>query len=478
MGALKYGEIRRVSRLERVAGTREHRRIMTLSRRELLRLGSAATGALAAAQALGCTAPQQSAPATPPAAPAGTPASTPLEGPAGPDWDAIRAEFDLSDEYVHLASLLIASHPRVVRRAIEEHRRALDTNPADYLHRRWALQADGIDEDGEEQVMRAAARYLETEPDLVALTDSTTMGLAMVYNGVAIRPDQEILTTEHEHGATQLSLEFRARRTGCAMRTISLYDDAATVDAAGLVRALVDQIRPETRVVAITWVHSRSGVKLPVARIAAEIAARNQGRSTENRILLCVDAVHGFGIEDVTMADLGCDFFVAGCHKWLFGPRGTGIIWAPRHAWEQCLPTIPSFSGPVKQTPGRMMTPGGFHSFEHRWALAPAFDFHLAIGKAHVQARTHALATQLKRGLAAIPGVRLLTPMSDELSSSIIVFQVAGKTSEEVERALHARGIIATITPRQPNYPRLAPGILNTPEEMERTIEAVRALAR
>jgi selenocysteine lyase/cysteine desulfurase len=450
---------------------------MTLSRRELLRMGGAATGALAAAQTLGCAGPQQSTPAAPAGAPDSAPDRRPLGGPAGPDWDAIRAEFDLSDDYVHLASLLIASHPRVVRRAIEEHRRALDANPADYLHRRWAMQREGIDEDGEEQAMRAAARYLDTDPALIALTDSTTMGLALVYNGLAIRPDQEILTTEHEHGSSKFSLELRAQRTGCPMRTISLYDDPATVDAAGLVRALVDQIRPETRVVAITWVHSRSGVKLPVGRIAAEIAARNQGRSAENRILLCVDGVHGFGIEDVTMADLGCDFFVAGCHKWLFGPRGTGIIWAPSHAWEQCLPTIPSFSTPVEQTPGRRMTPGGFHSFEHRWALAPAFDFHLAIGKAHIQARTHALATQLKRGLAAIPGVRLLTPMSDELSSSIIVFQVAGKTSEQVEQELHARGIIATITPRQPNFPRLTPGILNTPEEMERTIAAVAAVA-
>jgi hypothetical protein len=247
-----------------------------------------------------------------------------------------------------------------------------------------------------------------------------------------------------------LASHLRAQRTGCPVRTIPLYDEPAAVDAAGLVRALVDQIRPETRLVAITWVHSRSGVKLPVARIAAEIAARNHGRSTERRILLCVDAVHGFGIEDVTMAQLGCDFFVAGCHKWLFGPRGTGIIWAPPHAWEQCLPTVPSFSTPVRQTPGRRMTPGDFHSFEHRWALAPAFDFHLAIGKSHVQARPHALASQLERGLAAIPGVRVLTPMSDELSSGIAVFQVAGKTSEEVERALHARAIIATITPGSP----------------------------
>jgi hypothetical protein len=25
---------------------------------------------------------------------------------------------------------------------------------------------------------------------------------------------------------------------------------------------------------------------------------------------------------------LGCDAFAAGTHKWLFGPRGTGFVWA------------------------------------------------------------------------------------------------------------------------------------------------------
>ena len=42
------------------------------------------------------------------------------------------------------------------------------------------------------------------------------------------------------------------------------------------------------------------------------------------------------------------------------------------------------------------MTPGGFHSFEHRWALAEAFAFHRAIGKRRVADRTRELATDLK----------------------------------------------------------------------------------
>ena len=48
--------------------------------------------------------------------------------------------------------------------------------------------------------------------------------------------------------------------------------------------------------------------------------------------------MHGFGVEDATMADLGCDVFVAGCHKWIFGPRGTGLVWAKKEAWERMRP--------------------------------------------------------------------------------------------------------------------------------------------
>ena len=33
--------------------------------------------------------------------------------------------------------------------------------------------------------------------------------------------------------------------------------------------------------------------------------------------------------------------FVAGCHKWLWGPRGTGLVWAKPAAWERMSPVIP-----------------------------------------------------------------------------------------------------------------------------------------
>jgi selenocysteine lyase/cysteine desulfurase len=69
----------------------------------------------------------------------------------------------------------------------------------------------------------------------------------------------------------------------------------------------------------------------------------NSGREAGREVLLCVDGVHGFGIEDVSFAELGCDFLMAGCHKWLFGPRGTGIIAASRRGLDNISAIIPSF---------------------------------------------------------------------------------------------------------------------------------------
>ena len=163
---------------------------------------------------------------------------------------------------------------------------------------------------------------------------------------------------------------------------------------------------------AVTWVHSSTGVKLPLRAIADALRPLNASRPPAERVLLCVDGVHGLGVENVTLPELGCDFFVAGCHKWLFGPRGTGLVWGRDEAWERVRPTIPSFSG---GGPAGELTPGGFHSFEHRWALSEAFAFHRAIGKARVAARIHDLSRRVKDGLTALPHVTLYTPRADAL---------------------------------------------------------------
>jgi len=396
-------------------------------------------------------------------------------------WGQVRSEFEGSDEYADLSALLIASHPRQVRDAIERYRREIDRNPTLYLqkHNR-TLQAGA---------RNAAAAYLDADADDIALTDSTTMGLALLYSGLRLGRGDEVLTTTNDYYATHESLRAAAARSGAKVRKIPLYEHGEDVSAGALVQRIARAISPATRAVALTWVHSSTGLKVPVALVAEEIARVNRQRNESARVFLCVDGVHGFGVEDATMNALGADFFAAGCHKWLFGPRGTGILWGRREAWAAVRPTIPSFvdgaaweawmegEDPPGPSTASRVTPGGFKAFEHVWAVREAFEFHLAIGKSKVAARTHALARQLKEGLAGMPHVRLITPMADELSAGIVCFDVDGLTPPQVVKRLLERNIIATFTPYARTHARLTPCIRNTEAEMEAALRAVRELA-
>jgi selenocysteine lyase/cysteine desulfurase len=384
------------------------------------------------------------------------------------DWDAVRGLFSLNPDVLQFGGLYLASHPAPVQQAIDAHRHGLDDNPVDYLHQQGPQL--------EAAVLRAAAAYLGGSPTDIALTDSTTMGLGLLYGGLQLGAGQEIVTTQHDFYATHEALRLGAARSGATVRMISLYQDPSSASADEIVQAVAQGLGERTRLLAVTWVHSSTGLKLPLRRIADLVASINAQRDPGERVLLSVDGVHGFGVEDVAVADLGVDFFVTGCHKWLLGPRGTGLVWGRGEgAWSTFEPTIPTFGD--GRSPGSRNTPGGFHSFEHRWALAPAFDLHRQLGRAQVSARIHALNRQLKSGLARLPGVRLRTPMNDDLSAGLVCFEVDGLSAQAVVDRLHARGIIATVTPYATSYARLAPGLLNSPDEVDAVLGAVGALA-
>jgi len=383
------------------------------------------------------------------------------------DWGAVRDLFPLDRAWLHFGGLFLASHPAPVREAIEAHRAGLDANPVHYYQRQGPA--------AEAAVLRTAASYLGASPTEIALTDSTTMGLGLLYAGLALRADQDILTTEHDFFATHAALSTLAARTGASVRRVRLYRDLASVSADEIVAAVVGALRPNTRVVAVTWVHSSTGLKLPIRAIADALAEVNRERADADRALLCVDGVHGLGVEDETVGSLGADFLVAGCHKWLFGPRGTGFVWGHPRAWPAASPTIPSFGSGGGPASG--MTPGGFHSFEHRWALDRAFALHEELGKSRVAARIHALNAQLKDGLAGLPHVTLYTPRDASLSAGLACFDVAGLRPDAAVARLNARHIIATTTPYSPSYARLAAGLLTTPDEVETVLREVRALA-
>lgn len=382
--------------------------------------------------------------------------------PPGDSWAGFRQLFTQDPDYLHFSNFLVTSHPKPVRDAIDRYRAQIDRNPG--LAMDWDLQETWKREG---QVREWAGRYLNAKPGQIALTGSTSEGLAMIYGGIQVRPDQEILTTVHEHYATEYSLDFRVRKQGTQVRKIKLFEDANRVSVDEVLGSIKRNIRPNTRVLGMTWVQSGSGVKLPIGEIGKLVDEHNRNRDDKDRILYVVDGVHGFGVENLDFPDMHCDFFIAGTHKWMFGPRGTGLICARSEQNTYVTPMVPTFS--QDNNFATTMTPGGYHAFEHRWALDEAFKLHLQLGKAQVQARIHQLNDELKGQLLAHPQIELVTPRSPALSAGFTFFRVKGQDSGEVAAHMMKNRVVIDAVERDVGpVVRTSPGLLNTSTEIQR----------
>jgi len=409
-----------------------------------------------------------------------TPAASDLS-----NWAAVKTLFPLARDKAHFAGFFIASHPKPVSDAIQAFRRAIDENPYYQVdHRMFESQTGNV----LAGVCQSAAKYMDAKPEEIALTQNTTTGLALVYHGLPLGPGDEILVTEHDHFSHHEAVRTAALRAGATTRRVSLYEDASKVTTDDVVARIEKAIRPEKRVLGVTWVHSSTGVRLPIRAIAFLVAQVNAQRDATKPLLLVVDGVHGFGCIDESAADLGADFFCAGTHKWMFAPRGTGVLWGRADRWPLIRPTIPSFADLALyeawlkgETPGpttaAMVSPGGFQAYEHQWAMGAAFEMHAKMGRARVASRIRALNDRLKQGLADMRQVRLHTPMEAEVSAGINAFEVAGMKPEQVVAKLLEKNIIASTSPYRVSYARLSAGLMNDEREVDAALSAVRGLA-
>jgi isopenicillin-N epimerase len=409
------------------------------------------------------------------------------------DWAAVRAQFNLAPDWLHFSQFYIVSHPKPVRDAIERFRNLLDAHPFDTVEHGMGFATFTGEQAPQEpfavRVQRAAAAYIGGKPEEVALTDSTTQGLALIYQGLTLKPGDEVLTTTHDHYVHHDAIRMAVEKAGASSRRVPLYDDPRHASADEMVSRLKQAIGPYTRVVGITWVHSSSGVRIPVRRLAEVVKEANAGRGEHEQILVVLDALHGFGNQEEQLAHLGVDFAASGSHKWIFAPRGTGILYVPEKNWGKILPTIPTmydvemFNAWADQrrpaAPNNMsrISPGGFKAYEHQWAMAEAFEFHQRLGQKRVADRIATLNTQCKEGLTKIPKVTLLTPKDPGLSAGLIAFEIEGQSTSETVHKLHAKKVVASSSPYKISKARLAPSLVNDEREVEAALRAVREIA-
>lgn len=182
---------------------------------------------------------------------------------------------------------------RAARAAEAELRRELERGRAqEHFDRRRELG---------EQLRAAYAQALGADSADVALTTSTSEGIAQVIGGLELGPGDEILTSDEEHPGLLGALSAARELRGVHVREVPLADVAHAVS-------------PRTRLVACSHVGWVSGSLAP-------------GALAELEVPVLLDGAQGVGAVPVDVAALGCDAYAGAGQKWLCGPDSTGMLW-------------------------------------------------------------------------------------------------------------------------------------------------------
>jgi selenocysteine lyase/cysteine desulfurase len=294
-----------------------------------------------------------------------------------------------------------------------------------YLQATASYEREGFFVHGELDVQREVARkrlaaMIGATPDTIALTGNANDGINLVAAGIAWQPGDEVLITDQEHPAVESPFGYLAERGLITLRRFPFGADAEEA-LANLEAALT----PRTRLVAISTVSSQTGARIP------EQAATTLAHARGAQIL--VDATQALGQVALDVAASNCDYLVSNGHKWLLGPKGTGLFYVRPDRLEELVPAHVGAGSLLDgtSTPTLQPTAARFE-FGTRalplWAgMNAALDWWEQRGVAPVWEHMRAMATLLKQRVLADPRLTLLTPQASEDSSAIVSFQVAGE---------------------------------------------------
>jgi selenocysteine lyase/cysteine desulfurase len=324
------------------------------------------------------------------------------------------------------------------------------------------------------------AALLSADPDEVCITHSGTEGCSFILGATNFKPGDEILIGNQEHPALLYPSVSLQRTAGVVVRQFTYHHDPAKTLA-----SFSALLSPRTRLAAFSHVSCETGIRVPAAELIA--LAHQQG----TRVL--VDGAQSVGSFPVNFRQLGCDYLTGSSHKWLCGPKGTGILVIRRDRLDELTPRYVgggslAAPGPRNEAAIADLRPDFAPSasrFEFGMrnpvlyaGIVMAIDYLNNIGWDAIVEHEKAMSALLKKRLGETEGAIVQTPLDWESSSAIVNVSIEGVTGGEINQRFWNDFKIVQRAVVVPSGVRLSCAYFSAPEDVERVVEAVTSIRR
>ena len=191
-----------------------------------------------------------------------------------------------------------------------------------------------------------------------------------------------------------------------------------------------------------------------------------------------VDGAHSFAQFDFKQKDLGCDYFGTSLHKWLYAPKGTGLLYVKRDKIEKLWPLMAAESKQANDI--RKFEEIGTHSAAPRLAIGEALLFHNGIGGKRKEARLRYLSRYWMNRLKDVPKVSFNTSFDPNQSCAIANVNIEGIDPTAIGSYLFNKHRIFTtpIVHEEFKGIRITPNVYTTLGELDRFCNLMESIAR
>jgi len=386
---------------------------------------------------------------------------SPLEAAMNEDyWANIQQAFSVTRGIINLNNGGVSPSPRIVTEAFVRYTWQQEDATA---YTMWQIL-----EPQSETIRTGLAEMFGCDAEEIAITRNASESLEILLMGLDLRSGDEVLTTTQDYPRMITTLRQRELREGLKLNLIKIPLAPKNVD--DIASAFERAITPRTKLILVSHQINLTGQIVPVRKVCE--MARSKGIET------IVDGAHSFAQFDFKRDDLGCDYYGTSLHKWLYAPKGTGMLYVKKDKIAKVWGLMASED--KNRSDIRKFEEIGTHSAAMRLAIGEAILFHNAIGGKRKEERLRYLSRYWMNRLKDVPGVGFNTSFDPTQYCAIANFKIDGVDPVKLGSYLMSKHKIFTTPIEHEEFSgiRITPNVYTTIWELDRFCSLVEEVAK
>lgn len=380
-------------------------------------------------------------------------------------WALLRRQFLLPSDYHYLNTGGLGSSPLMVIDTVKK-----------MMDREDMFPVAGHDDRHFWEIKEKCAALLGPgiKKEELAFISTATEGINIIINGLPLKPGDEIITSTHEHVALNVPLLHKMKTRGIV---IKLFEPDIE-NGMGNVNRIEKLMTRRTRLIFTSHITCTTGQILPVKEIGE--LAKSRG------VWYALDGVQALGNMPLNLEDTHVDFYAVSGHKWLLGPRRTGVLYVRESLLDTLTPSIVgAYSnklndikrGLFELQPSAQRYEYGTQNDALFFGLESALEFNALIGSRTIWRHNKELSEMFYHGLEKIPEVEILSPLEEKYRSSIITFRIKGRVNRKFSVYLERKKFrVRNVPEAELDGIRVSFHIYNNREEVVRLLEEIKKL--